>query len=93
MDMTRSTFLKTLSLAAAGCVLPGGISLAEPAAPPDMDRHAADMYDKLERTILPLYAERRDGYAAVMRDAIAVNAPVFSTQRMMEQYALRAYFA
>ncbi|HYG63534.1 MAG TPA: ankyrin repeat domain-containing protein [Thermoanaerobaculia bacterium] len=28
MDMTRSTFLKTLSLAAAGCALPGGLSLA-----------------------------------------------------------------
>jgi starch phosphorylase len=63
------------------------------AAPPDMARHGAAMYDKLEKVIVPLYAERREGYVGVMRDAIAVNGPVFSTQRMVEQYALRGYFA
>lgn len=61
--------------------------------PPDMDRHAPLMYDALERTIIPMYCERRAEYINVMRDAIAVNGPAFSTQRMMEQYALRAYFA
>lgn len=61
--------------------------------PPDMDRHADEMYHKLERAILPMYTERRSEFIGVMRDSIAVNGPAFSTQRMMEQYALRAYFA
>ncbi|MEZ6234080.1 MAG: alpha-glucan family phosphorylase [Phycisphaerales bacterium] len=61
--------------------------------PADMDRHAAEMYEKLERTILPMYAERRSEFIEVMRDCIAVNGPYFTTQRMVEQYALRAYFA
>ncbi len=61
--------------------------------PADMERHAEAMYTALERVIVPMYTERRNEYVQVMRDAIAINGPEFSTQRMMEQYALRAYFA
>ncbi|GAC1527478.1 MAG: alpha-glucan family phosphorylase [Vulcanimicrobiaceae bacterium] len=52
---------------------------------------AASLYDKLERVILPLFYGDPDGYARVMRGAIALNASYFNTQRSVEQYARGAY--
>jgi starch phosphorylase len=52
---------------------------------------AASMYEKLERTILPLFYDDPDGYSRVMRGAIAFNASYFNTQRSVEQYARSAY--
>ena len=52
---------------------------------------AASMYDKLERSIVPLYYGDPDGYARVRRGAIALNASYFNTQRSVEQYARNAY--
>jgi starch phosphorylase len=51
------------------------------------------LYDKLEQVILPLYYGQPDGYAKVMRSAIALNGAYFNTQRMVWQYALDAYSA
>ena len=53
---------------------------------------AASLYDKLEMVILPMFYERPDAYAAVMRSAIAVNASFFNTNRMVSQYVSNAYF-
>lgn len=50
------------------------------------------MYDKLERMILPLYYSHSDGYAEVMRSAIALNGSFFNTQRMLAQYVSNAYY-
>lgn len=50
------------------------------------------LYHKLETLIVPLFYGRPDGYAEVMRLAIAVNASFFNTQRMLSQYVLDAYF-
>ncbi|HUU43855.1 MAG TPA: glycogen/starch/alpha-glucan phosphorylase, partial [Planctomycetota bacterium] len=58
----------------------------------DDARDAASMYDKLETVILPTYAYDRDRWIAVMRHAIALNGSFFNTQRMMQQYVLKAYF-
>jgi starch phosphorylase len=62
----------------------------------DNDANAADaaaLYDKLESAILPLFYGNPDGYARVMRDAIAINGSYFNTQRAVEQYARIAYCA
>jgi starch phosphorylase len=60
--------------------------------PPDRSKDAASLYDKLEHVILPLYYHNRDEYVDVMRHCIALNGSFFNTQRMMQQYVLKAYF-
>lgn len=50
------------------------------------------LYDKLESIIIPMFYNSRDEYIKVMRNCIALNGSFFNTQRMMEQYVLRAYF-
>ncbi len=52
---------------------------------------AASLYEKLERSIVPLYYGEPHGFARVMRSAIAINASYFNTQRSVEQYARSAY--
>jgi starch phosphorylase len=52
---------------------------------------AGELYAKLEHTILPLYHNSPDGWAEVMRHAIALNASFFNTHRMMYQYTVHAY--
>lgn len=58
----------------------------------DGSRDAVALYDKLEDVIVPMYYNRRDEYANVMRHAIAVNGSFFNTQRMLNQYVSNAYF-
>jgi starch phosphorylase len=55
--------------------------------------HAEAIYEKIERVILPLYRRDRAGWARVMRSSIALNGSYFTTQRMVSEYALRAYTA
>ncbi|EYD73870.1 Glycogen phosphorylase [Rubellimicrobium mesophilum DSM 19309] len=55
------------------------------------DAHAQLLYDKLERTILPLYHEDREGWIRMMKQAIARIGPVFNSQQMMRRYASEAY--
>lgn len=52
---------------------------------------AAALYDKLEQVVLPLFHTNPDGFRTVMRNAIALNATFFSTDRMAREYALNAY--
>jgi starch phosphorylase len=60
--------------------------------PRDPAGDATDLYDKLERVILPMFYGLPYAYAEVMRNAIAVNGSYFNTQRMVLQYAYNAYF-
>lgn len=53
---------------------------------------AALLYEKLQEEILPLYYRHRHGWINVMRHAIALNGSFFNTQRMLQQYVLKAYF-
>ncbi|NNF96660.1 MAG: alpha-glucan family phosphorylase, partial [Halobacteria archaeon] len=53
---------------------------------------AQDLYDKIEKRILPLYYLQRDDYIGVMQHAIALNASFFNTERMLNQYITKAYF-
>ena len=53
---------------------------------------AASLYDKLEQVVVPLFYSDRDRFLNVMRHAIALNGSFFNTQRMVQQYVLKAYF-
>jgi starch phosphorylase len=55
------------------------------------DRDAQEIYDKLEKIILPMYYKERDRWMATMQHSIAFNASFFKTQRMGQQYVLNAY--
>jgi starch phosphorylase len=68
----------------------GFLDLAE-AARGGPETHAARLYDKLERVVLPLWYEDPDGWAHMMRHAMARVAPVFNSHVMMRRYASEAY--
>jgi starch phosphorylase len=75
-----------------------GWAIGEPCdeGPTDPDRSACDaasLYDKLERVILPLFHQNRDGFIDVMRHCISLNGSFFNTQRMVQQYVVKAYMA
>jgi starch phosphorylase len=53
---------------------------------------AASLYRQLERVVVPLYYDNRDRFIEVMRHAIALNASHFNTQRMVQEYVVKAYF-
>ncbi len=53
---------------------------------------AESLYSQLEEVILPLFHTQPEQWRRVMRSAIALNGSFFNTQRMVEQYALNAYF-
>jgi starch phosphorylase len=51
-----------------------------------------DLYDKLERVIVPLFYGQPARFTEIMRSTIALNGAFFNTQRMMRQYLMNAYF-
>jgi starch phosphorylase len=51
----------------------------------------ADLYNKLEYTILPMYYDRRDEWMNMMENSISKIAYYFNTHRMMRRYVLYAY--
>ncbi|HTY56647.1 MAG TPA: alpha-glucan family phosphorylase, partial [Candidatus Binataceae bacterium] len=55
------------------------------------EEDALELYRVLEETILPLYYGRPDRWVEVMRSTIALNASVFNTHRMLEEYFVLAY--
>jgi len=63
-----------------------------PPEKPDPAMHAASLYQKLENDIVPKYYHDRDGFLDIMRHCIAINGAYFTTQRMMQEYVLKAYF-
>jgi len=63
-----------------------------PAEKSDRARDAASLYDTLEQRILPLFYRDRDRFVEIMRHGIGLNGSFFNTQRMMQQYVVKAYF-
>ncbi len=55
------------------------------------DQDADRVYRALDEEILPLYATNKPRWAEMMRDCIAFAASYFNTERMLEEYATRAY--
>ena len=53
---------------------------------------ASSLYHQLENVVIPLYYQNRDRFIEVMRHAIALNSSHFNTQRMVQEYILKAYF-
>jgi starch phosphorylase len=53
---------------------------------------AAALYDKLDQVIMPLFYGDPQGFLNIMRHAIALNGSFFNTQRMLQQYVVKAYF-
>jgi glycogen phosphorylase len=57
----------------------------------DPSSEIANLYDKLERDIVPMFYGRPNRYMEVMRYTIALNGSFFNTQRMVLQYVANAY--
>jgi glycogen phosphorylase len=66
----------------------GQTSIVETA---DSAVHAAALYDTLERTVVPLFYRSRNQFTEMMRYAIALNGSFFTAQRMLQEYAVKAY--
>jgi starch phosphorylase len=64
----------------------------EPGSRGDRSADAASLYAKLERVVIPTFYRERDRFIEMMRHAIALNGSFFNTQRMLQQYVLKAYF-
>jgi len=58
----------------------------------DRGKDATALYTKLEQIILPQFYSNRGRFIEIMRHAIALNGSFFNTQRMVQQYVLKAYF-
>ena len=54
-------------------------------------KDAADLYDKLEKIIVPMYYSDRHTWVRMMLNAISKNAYYFNTHRMMRRYVTEAY--
>lgn len=59
--------------------------------PADRERDAERLYEKLEHVVEMFYNEP-ERFGSVMAHAIALNGSFFNTQRMMQQYVVKAYF-
>ena len=58
----------------------------------DNVQDANDLYDKLEKTIIPMFYNQPQQFCDMMSHCIALNGSFFNTQRMVQQYVLKAYF-
>ena len=58
----------------------------------DGSKVVSSLYDKLEQVVLPLFYHQRERFVDVMLHTIALNGSFFNTQRMIQQYVLKAYF-
>jgi len=52
---------------------------------------AEALYDKLENVVLPMFYKNREQYIRIMLSALALNGSFFNTQRMVQEYLLKAY--
>jgi len=50
-----------------------------------------NLYDILEKEILPLYYKQPLEYLKIRRNAISLNASMFNTQRVLREYIKKAY--
>ncbi len=50
------------------------------------------LYRKLEQAVLPTFYQDHHRFVEIMRHAIALNGSFFNTQRMVQQYVLKAYY-
>lgn len=68
-----------------------GWSIGDHAFTGDATLEVSNLYEKLEREIVPMFYGRPQRYTEVMRSSIALNGSFFNTQRMLLQYVGNAY--
>jgi glycogen phosphorylase len=51
-----------------------------------------DLYEKLEKKILPTFANNKHEWIRIMKQSISYNASFFNGHRMVNQYVLNSYF-
>ncbi len=61
--------------------------------PSDSAKDALSLYEKLEKNVVPLFYDDRNGFINVMLHSMALNGSFFNTHRMIQQYVLGAYFS
>jgi starch phosphorylase len=54
-------------------------------------KDALALYDKLQDVVIPMFYRDRDRYLSIMLFALALNGSFFNTQRMLQEYLLKAY--
>ncbi|MDR3265764.1 MAG: alpha-glucan family phosphorylase [Synergistaceae bacterium] len=57
----------------------------------DESLDAIDLYDKLEKKIIPTYYNDHEKWVSMMQHTIALNASFFNTHRVVREYASKAY--
>jgi starch phosphorylase len=55
------------------------------------EAEAESLFDKLEYVIVPMFYDRPDEFARLMRYCIAMNGSFFTAQRMLSQYVHNVY--
>ena len=55
------------------------------------DEDVADFYAKLEKRVIPTYMKNRSRWVWMMKNAVALNASVFNTHRLVREYCEKAY--
>ena len=63
-------------------------NLKDEVIPTDAD----SLYEKLLNPIIPMYYNERNQWIDIMRHTIALNSSFFNTQRMVQQYVVKAYY-
>lgn len=58
----------------------------------NQSKDAESLYEKLENIVAPTFYYKRNHFVEIMRHSIALNGSFFNTQRMMQEYVLKAYF-
>jgi glycogen phosphorylase len=53
---------------------------------------ATHLYEKLEKSVVPLYLKSPEAWGNLMRTTIAYNGSFFNTNRMVKQYIRNAYY-
>jgi len=53
---------------------------------------ALSLYEKLEKSVVPLFLQSPDHWAQIMRTTLAFNGSFFNTNRMVKQYTRNAYY-
>lgn len=53
--------------------------------------HARCLVETLKERVLPTFYQRHTEYVEIMRSALALNGSYFTTQRMVQEYCMRAY--
>lgn len=68
-----------------------GWSIGQRGASEGAERHGAELYDKLEGQVLPMYYQDHAQWTWMMKQGISKIASYFNSQRMMRRYTTEAY--